>query len=136
MVNIKFIVFAKSVSVDSNSQLATILEIIEELATPLLPSALPESKMIVLFERDIKNDPNNLDASIRVMVNETVIGEQDFVINFQNKKRNRLVVEIPAIKIESFGKLFFIVNIGKKEIGRYSVDIVESPKVAEAVTKT
>lgn len=134
MIKVNLIAFARSISIDYRTQNLSILELIEEMRAPNYPATLLESKIIILFERDIEKDPENVDVIIEIKNNEKVIGEQPVTLTFGILKKRRLIVEISQIQIEAPGKLFFVVNIGGKEIANYSVDVVAS--AIEAVVQT
>ena len=64
MITVKFIVFAKSSSIDFNTQLLSVFEIIEELSSEKLPAFVQESKIIIIFERDMEKDPQKQEVVI------------------------------------------------------------------------
>lgn len=129
MIISKFTILAKSVTIDSLSNQLSISNIIEELQTPKLPSLLPESYLVSLFERNEKKDKSIIPASVTVYLNDKKLGGQNFNIDFQQVSRNRTVMTLPLLELNEFGVLKFEMIVKGKVVGSYDVKILESQQL-------
>jgi len=125
MLSAKFILWAKSASVDSLGNSLSIFEVIEELSIPQLPGVLPDTKLVTLFERNTEKDPSLFDCILIVKNGDKVIGNQKFQLDFKGLKRNRLVIMVPPFKIEKEGTLTFSFTQKNKEITTYKVEVIK-----------
>lgn len=113
---------AKSAVTDSNTNSLSIFEVVEGLETEALPANLTSVSCVILFERDIKKDPNKVKVNFSFKNNGNLIKTQEVPIDFQKKKRNRTIVNL-GVEVHKFGNISFEVSYRKKLIGTYVVDI-------------
>lgn len=125
MLSAKFILWAKSASVDSQTNSLSIFEVIEELTTPQLPGVLSDTKLVTLFERNPEKDPSVFDCQLIVKNADKTIGSQKFQLDFKGLKRNRLVIMVPPFKLEKEGNLTFSFTHKNKEVATYKIDVVK-----------
>ncbi|HRH63904.1 MAG TPA: hypothetical protein PLI68_11305 [Bacteroidia bacterium] len=129
MIKSKFILLAKSATVDSLTSQLSINSVIEELSAPLVPSVLGESVVVVVFERD-ENDDSYYDIMFNLYSNNRKVGHKEIGLDFKDFTRNRLLLSLPILSLTEFGKLKFEFTLKSKVIASLIVNVIKAVPLA------
>ena len=130
MIKSKFILLAKSATVDSLTSQLSINSVIEELSTPLVPSTMGESVVVVLFERD-KPDNSYYDIMFTIYSNNIKVGHKEIGLDFKDFTRNRLLLSMPMLTLKDFGEIKFEFKLKAKVIASLIVNVIKSAPLAD-----
>ena len=120
-------VCGEGVTRDSETSNISIFNIIERITTEGFPAFFPKIQVVNFHERQ-KNDPEKYQADLKVMINRKKLFEQHVKIDFGKKLRHRLIATIGGLAIPEPGILKFFLQIGKKNMGKYEIEVVQAGK--------
>ena len=128
-----FAVCAEGASVDSTSNLLSIFNIIDEINSQTFPVAFPRLVVVFIVERADGDEDRN-EAFITFKVNNEEKVRQPVLMDFQDKKRLRLVLQFAGIVFTEPGQVRASLVLGQEELGSWKLDIILTgglePKVA------
>jgi hypothetical protein len=104
---VKKTLFAQSIIIDKKSNLVTACNIIEEFITPVIPTHLAPTNLLIYFERDSIIGDSKFNVKVTTSLNDKLLGETNTPIDFQTRKKHRLVVGYNTIPINELGVLKF-----------------------------
>jgi hypothetical protein len=99
-----FALASRSASVDTQSGLLSIFEVLESINAPQLPALLQEFVFITLLER-ADGEPDLHDGTIVLSLDGQVLHSQKMPIDFGKRKRSRLLVRLGGLEIPRPGIL-------------------------------
>lgn len=134
MATIIFSVLGENVIIDSKTNLASAINIIENINTPTLPTIFPLAHLLMLWEKSIalEGQIESFQIRIRLKVNE-IFMEKIFEIPVSipaDTKRMRSVVRVEGLPIPHEGLLTIIIE--KKERDEW----IEVSKIPINIIKT
>jgi hypothetical protein len=127
MIKTKIILLAENVINDRASNLVSIINICEGMKTKGFPFFIQRCSFFALTERE-KKDNALQNAKIAISINNKELVKNDVKIDFQDKKHNRIIVQIFGITIPEPGTLTasLLLDPGTKKeriIGIYSINV-------------
>lgn len=133
MLTIKFALLANSVVIDSSTSQLSIFNIIEEIQSPKLPSAISNVTFLAIIEK-LKNDAHEHELKIAVFLNTKKLGESIFNINFVGNNRNRTIMNIPLIPLIEYGDIVFKIIKNNKILDTHIIPFTKNnePQTAES----
>lgn len=104
--------------------------ILERFSSPGFPFLIPKLFFFSLLEKESEPE-NKFSYNLLVKNNEQVLIEIPIESDFQDKNRNRQIVEIGGLVVPAPGKVDFTLYEGSKILCSYSIEIVKIglPKV-------
>lgn len=130
MIRSSLMLCANGVIRDAETNNISVFTIFENITPEGLPLLIPRFTVLAFLERD-DSDPSEIKCSLLITLNEETILKQALDINFQDKKRNRTIVNISGLPIAKQGTLETSLWFNDNMLNRYKVDIKEPrrPKV-------
>lgn len=119
MIRGKLLLCAEGVSIDRQSNNATIFNLIEQLNFKSLPVAYPKLVIFSLFERD-DGDAETWDGEMLICINGAEVANPPIPVNFQGKRRSRNILTLGGLPITQPGKM----EISIYEKGNRSIEII------------
>lgn len=119
---------AQEVILDVYSNTFSAFKILEEIASPSFPVALPSIDWLLFYERDDEEEQTPT-VTLSVELNGEKIHEVDRELGFGNKLRFRSRVAISGLPLSNPGKLELVVRHGDKTLGSYAIRINSIAKV-------
>jgi hypothetical protein len=120
---------AESAIRDAQTNVFSLINIIEELPTPALPALLAKCTYFFRIEKE-PVDP--LIATFRLVLrnNEHVLSDNNLVVDFENKQATRLVAAANGLIVANPGTLTAVLYFGEATLGHWRVPItVGAPMV-------
>ncbi len=127
MLKCKFSLVCSMVSSDFVTGGVNLLQIIEEIHAPVVPTINTVPLTYVATFTKSHNEPNNIKATLIATFNKKEIARFDTVMNFQGLNRLRLQAPMPPIAFPSYGVLVLKYIIQRKEYAEYSIDVTPPP---------
>lgn len=129
MLSVQLMLCAMGVVVDQNTNNVSIFNILESLSSPGFPLFVQKIDLLCVLERDAK-DKNKVELELRINNNKAVeLFKGPLKVDFQDKFRNRSIVNLNGMAIPNPGKLNFVLYHDNKELAAYSVEINQIGKV-------
>lgn len=121
---------ADSIIRDSETNTISAFSIIEEIAPEGLPLYLTRFTVFALLHRDTR-DRTVIKCTLRISIGDKILFEQPVKVNFQNKKRNRTIVNIRGLVIPDFGTLEISLLLDQNLLNKFETLVHEprKPKV-------
>jgi hypothetical protein len=104
MIKGKLLLCAEGVSIDKQSNNATIFNIIEQLNLKHLPVVFPKMVIFSVFERD-DGDPETWDGEFSICIDGSEAARDALPINFQGQKVTRTILTVAGLPITQPGKM-------------------------------
>ncbi|MBI5662551.1 MAG: hypothetical protein HZC46_10440 [Ignavibacterium album] len=98
--------------------------ILERFSSPGFPFLIPKLFFFSLLEKESESE-NKFSYNLVVKNNEQVLIEIPIESDFQDKNRNRQIVEIGGLVVPYPGKIDFTLYEGSKILCSYSIEIVK-----------
>lgn len=89
---------------DANKNSISAFNIFEEVTPEGLPLIYPRFMVFALLHRDT-GDQTEIACTLRISIGGKTFFEKTFRVDFQDKKRNRTIVNIGGLVIPNFGTL-------------------------------
>lgn len=122
---------AEGIIRDIQTNAISVFNIFEEVNAQGFPVFIPKIFFFCLLER--KNDePEKSDFKVKVINNKQILAEVNLPADFQNKLRNRLIVEFGGLALNEPGELLFNLYSGKKVVGACTLEV---KKIGETKVK-
>jgi len=99
-----FAIAARSGSVDAQTGLLSVFEVLESIHPPKLPAMLQDFIFITLVERSA-GDPDRHEGTIVLKLDDRVLHSQKLPIDFGGRKRARVLVRLGGLEIPGTGVL-------------------------------
>jgi len=117
---------------DTQTNNISAFNILEQISSPGFPLFMQKMFFFCLLERE-EGDPATVELRVIASNNDQTIVEVGSTVNFQEKNRNRLIIQIGGLAIPSPGKLVFTLKKDEELLCSYSVEI---KKIGEPEVKT
>ena len=101
---LRILLCAEGVLRDAKTNNISIYNILEEYNSPWFPIFAHKLFVFGLLERE-PDEEQEAEFNIKIENNEKIIQETQFKVNFQDKYRNRFILEIEGIVVERPGNL-------------------------------
>ncbi len=125
MIKSRLAVCSESIVRDAETNNISVFNILEELASPEFPFFLPRFAAIFYLERD-EHDPDVINASITITLNDKQIGHATGDNNFEGKTRTRLILAVQGLVIPEPGLLKAAVLVDDQELSSWSIIVQEA----------
>jgi hypothetical protein len=123
-INVKNILFARHVIIDKSTNTASIINMIENIASHSFPVMIQSFYIFILFERENSEtvaEPPSM--KIEIKNNDSLIFNQSNELNFGDKKRHRWIVGFNTFPVEHPGKLSANLLCDDEVIGSYEIEV-------------
>jgi hypothetical protein len=107
--------------IDSNSNAATLVNLLEDISAPSLPIGIPEVGIFSLWERD-EGEPDKT-IKLNVRLNENQLFQTDASVAFQNTRNCRAIIMLRGLLISAPGILRFEMFDGEQLAGTWAVSV-------------
>ena len=135
MIRGKLLLCAEGVSIDKQSNNATVFNIIEQLNVKHLPVVFPRMVIFSVYERDDR-DPESWDGEFSICLNGSEAAHGPLPIRFQGSKVTRNILTVGGLPITQPGRMeILIYEKGKKSAKMLSYSILVAVP-AEAVVES
>ncbi|SRR5713101_6171815 len=117
------LVVAEGVVVDSETNLVSLFNVLEEI-TPLgFPFLIPRLTVVATTQRDEGDPPVPADCSMRFLLDQDLLLEAPADINFRDRPRNRFKLTIGGLLIPRPGKLTVSLVVGGATLNSYAIAV-------------
>ena len=99
-----FALAARSASIDTQTGLLSVFEVLETIHPPQLPALLQDFVFITLLERSAA-DPDRHEGTIVLKLDDRILHSQKLPIDFGGRKRARVLVRLGGLEIPGSGVL-------------------------------
>lgn len=134
MLKSSLILCAIGVVIDSRSNNVSVFNILEEISPVNFPAFLPEVAVLNFLERDSLDDQSIVNLTLRLSIGGESLFQQVLSVNFQDKLRNRTVINIGGLPIPRPGKLDFSIIIDDVVLDQYEIVVHPAPTTAVATS--
>lgn len=130
MIRSSLMLCAQGVIRDAETNNISVFAIFENITPEGLPLLIPRFMVLAFLERD-DSDPSEIKCSLRITLGEETILEQVLDINFQDKKRNRTIINIGGLPVSKQGTLETSLWLANEMLNQYKIEVKEprKPKV-------
>jgi len=118
---------------DAQSNSISVINIFEEIKPEGLPLFISRFMVFVLLKRKTDEDPSKIRCKLRIAIGSNNLLEHVLNIDFQDKKRNRTIVNIGGLVIPSSGILETSIWLDERMLNTFQVEIRE-PRRTKVVT--
>ena len=133
MFRVKLILFAQSVVIDKRTNLVTLCNVTEEFHAKEVPINIPPTNLLIYFQRDDIDPNSKFPIKVVISLNDKILGENNTSIDFQNRKKHRLVVGYSTILINEFGILKFEIFNEDKSLSVFECPIIHDPTLKQEI---
>jgi len=130
MITCKLLLCAQGVVRDTDSNMISIFNILENLQAAGFPFFMQQMDVFALFER-LPEDPAQHDILFRLSIGETELLASPLAVDFQDKLRNRSTLHIRGLVVPQPGALRVTPQVGDRVLGTYDVKVEQmaAPRV-------
>lgn len=125
MIDLKLITVCLSTAIDAESKTLSLFNIMDSITTPALPANTPEFRLVIILQRDNKF-PDSAPFDLSLHFDDKLIGTQETVIEFRDKKRAQVVITFPPFQISLVGTLRFSLGYKGKVLGYHELDVIHN----------
>lgn len=125
MLRVKLAVCGERVIRDAESNIMSIINIMDEIHTPVFPAAIPRFATLFVVNRE-QNDDAQQQALIRFLHNGTQIAEVPVNIDFQDKVENRVTLVLDGLVVTGPGVLQCVLIYNNAELGSWNIRIIQT----------
>ena len=118
---LRFLVCAVSAIVDEATKNVSITSILEQLASPIFPAAIPIS-VVANFVRQA-SEPDSADIRLSFKIDDQPLMDQPVTIQFQGNLGTRLIAQINPLIVPQPGRLIAEIRAKKKKLGDWEIDV-------------
>lgn len=126
MLKLNYLLLAKSIATDSNTNQLSIFNIIEDLYSTQLPSMIGECVLLGLLEKDEK-EPDIIKVQV-VYKNNQQVSTQDVDVNFSGLSRARSMITLAMVPLLEYGEISFEYKYKGKTLGKLIIPHHKGPK--------
>ena len=90
---------------DAATNSISVINILEEITPEGLPLFIPRVMIFALLHRDKEEDPSQIKCTLRIGIGDNKLLERELDIDFQDKGRNRMIINIGGLVISTSGML-------------------------------
>lgn len=127
MITSSLMLCADRVIRDAETNNISVIGILEGITPEGLPLFVPRLMIFALLNRDKEEDPSQIKCTIRIGIGDSKILEHELDIDFQDKARNRTIVNIGGLVISTNGMLEVSLLLGKQLLNKFNF-IVNEPR--------
>ena len=139
MIKAIFTVCAQKAIIEKKTNNLSIINVIDQFNPVGFPAFVAELAYIVKTERNVDEDPDELELEIIIQQDEKILLNEKPKISFEDKSFNNLVITVGGLVVEKPSPLVFICKEGKNELSRYTIKVKAPPtevKSSKDVTST
>lgn len=127
MIRAKICLVAEGLSIDRESNVASIFTIIEGVQAAGFPVVMQKVVFFCLWERD-NNDPALVHGHFKASQGENVLIEKNIDINFGESRRNRTAITVNGLLLHGPGKVLFQLALPEQHtVAEYDVEVSGPP---------
>ena len=90
---------------DAETNSISVINILEEITPEGLPLIIPRVTIFALLHRNKEEDPSLIKCTFRIGVGDNTLLEGELNVDFQDKERNRTIINIGGLVISTSGML-------------------------------
>jgi|ERR1700722_4291112 hypothetical protein len=113
---------AEQCAIDGPTNRVSFFNLLEEIKTPIFPSAMYLTTIFSLWEREL-NEPSDFDALVIIKMNDTEILRNPLKVNFQGELRCRAMVVVQGLVLPGPGLLTIEIDGGPDLSGIWRVNV-------------
>ena len=129
MITPRLLLCAEYVLTDRDSNNASVINILEEIAPTVLPIIIPRVAVLCIIERQ-EEDPEEAEILLRLTLHDQIIFEQQIPIDFLGRQRFRQTVLLGGLPITQPGILDVVVFLDDRVLQTYQVPVRTPPRAA------
>lgn len=132
MMVLKLCLVAEGVSVDRQTNELSIYNVLEGIEASGFPLFVQRISFLTVYERDVATDPEVVNGQMQVTLGDNAVMTQAVTINFQGKKRSRIILRFGGLLVPAPGDLRFRFIIPNGPPAEYKIE-VEAPALQPQV---
>ncbi len=133
MISSPLLICANGAVRDATDNTITIFQILEDMQAVGFPVFV--QKMSIYFSLRRENDDSeNINSEIIIKHNENVLFKKDVEINFQNKLKHNMIVNLQSLLIPGPGVLQVLIQYDGTQLNDFSINVTISGQTELAVT--
>ena len=126
----KMIVACSQAILDKLTNNLSLINIIDEVQTSVIPGVISELFVVGTFER-AQNEPQTPAGTVKIKHNDVEVAAVPFNVDFQGQMRSRSIVSLSGVPI-NVGKLSFTMCVDAVEYSTWNIDVTAVPQVNPA----
>ena len=130
MISLRLAVVAEGVSIDQQTTSLSIYNVLEGIEGSGFPLFIQRITFVALYERAL-DDPEIHNGHVQVRLGDHELTNQAIAMNFQGKKRTRLVARFPGLLVPAPGDLVFRFTMAELPPAEYRVEVTNIQPAAE-----
>lgn len=115
---------AESVSLDRFTDRLSIFNVVDRVSSLGFPLWIPQLALVVVIERDNREEPDPQVATLKAVLDGKVIAESQAFIQFQGGSEARAILNF-NLPIPSPGKLILKLVFQHQELDVYDIEVVQ-----------
>ena len=112
---------------DAETNSISVINILEEITPEGLPLFIPRVMIFALLHRNKEEDPSQIKCTLRIGIGDNKLLERELDIDFQDKGRNRTIINIGGLVISTNGILEASLFLEERLLNQFSF-IVNAPR--------
>lgn len=128
MARLEYFVVAESVLNDSETNLTSLVNVYEEISSPVFPLVIPKIAAIALW-RPSEKEEKGKEYVVKLKVYRPDGATDEFVSGFQfvtGARAHRVVFRLLGLPIPNDGELIFEVLLNDEKVATHSVPVIRS----------
>lgn len=120
MIISKLMLCAENVIRDAETNKISVFNIFEKIASPGFPLFIQKLLVFNRIER-AKDDPRQIDCELKIMNNDIELLKKPLRVDFQDRMRNRTIVDISGLTVPNPGILKVILSYAERDLNSYEI---------------
>lgn len=127
MITSSLMICADRIIRDATTNNISVINIIENIAPEGLPLFIQRFMIFALLDRNKEEDPSQIKCTVRIRISGNKLLERNLNVDFQDKERNRTIIDIGGLVIPTIGTLEASLLLQRRVLNKYTL-IVKAPR--------
>ena len=124
MIKSKLMFCTENAVIDARTNNISVFNIFDEINVPRFPITLLRIVAVTILELESSDDYNSsYDCSLRLAIDDEILFEHPFTIDFKGKKRNRNIMTIEGLPLPQPGTLTATFHCGDQTLNHYEIAV-------------
>lgn len=127
MITSSLMICADRVIRDGTTNNISVINIIETISPEGLPLFIQRFMIFALLHRNKEEDPSQIQCTVRISIGSNKLLERKLNVDFQDKERNRTIIDIGGLVIPTNGTLEASLLLKRRVLNQFKF-IVNAPR--------
>jgi len=127
MITSSLMLCADRVIRDAETNNISAIGILEAITPEGLPMFIPRIMILAFLHRNKEEDPSKIKCTFRIEIGDNKLLEHELVVDFQDKERNRTIINVGGLAISTNGMLEVSLFLEERLLNQFKF-IINAPR--------